>query len=221
MPKGHFERTEAHRKHIAEALKGKPKSAEHNANNSAAQRGKKRSPEQVEKLRQWMLANSPRRGVALSDETKARLSKAKTGRSSLLVRYGIDAEEYARQITAGNRWCHFRKHFASNVNFVSKNNVCADCKSEHYRIYDLRKKYGITPEWFDEKLAEQGGRCAICGGSPSKGDKHLAVDHNHSKGFGPEAVRGLLCHHCNTALERFESDPDWASRATAYLLRYA
>lgn len=55
--------------------------------------------------------------------------------------------------------------------------------------------------------ADQGGVCAICA-EP----RPLVVDHDHAS----DAVRGLLCVPCNSALGRFETK-GWADAAAAYL----
>lgn len=41
----------------------------------------------------------------------------------------------------------------------------------------LLKKYGRSQAWYEEQMAEQGGRCAICGRPPGK--LPLSVDHDH------------------------------------------
>jgi len=60
----------------------------------------------------------------------------------------------------------------------------------------LKRKYGLTPETYDNLLAKQGGVCALCGKPPPDG-KRLAVDHSHSCCPGEttcgECIRGLLC----------------------------
>lgn len=68
-----------------------------------------------------------------------------------------------------------------------------------HRRWTLRTRYGITPEEYDELLARQDGRCAMCREECATG-KRLAVDHDHATG----AVRGLLCHACNRALGVYE-----------------
>jgi hypothetical protein len=94
---------------------------------------------------------------------------------------------------------------------------CKDCRNDQQRgetarTYNLRSRYGIEMAEYDGILLAQGGRCAICN-KKSEG-RSLVVDHNHETG----QVRGLLCHHCNTALGLFRDDPINLSRAADYLL---
>jgi len=67
----------------------------------------------------------------------------------------------------------------------------------------LKRKYGITLEEYDAKLAEQGGVCAICRREP-RPDISLHVDHDHASG----AIRGLLCFRCNVAIGLIAEDHD-------------
>lgn len=81
---------------------------------------------------------------------------------------------------------------------------------------DLRRKYGITIDEFDALLAEQGGKCAICGAaSPGARVKHFNVDHCHETG----RVRGLLCFRCNGGLGSLGDTVEALERAIAYLKR--
>jgi hypothetical protein len=68
----------------------------------------------------------------------------------------------------------------------------------------IKKKYGITPDDYDQMLEDQGGVCTNlnCKSSPPEGG-YLDVDHDHaccpgSKSCG-KCVRGLLCKPCNLA----------------------
>jgi len=76
----------------------------------------------------------------------------------------------------------------------------------------LKRKYGITPERYEELLVEQGGGCGICGRLP-RADIALHVDHDHATG----AIRGLLCFRCNNALGDFEDDYERLAAAVRYL----
>lgn len=58
--------------------------------------------------------------------------------------------------------------------------------------------------------ADQGGRCKICGATPSK---PLNVDHDHDT----DEVRGLLCGFCNTVLGLSLESPDILRRCVLYL----
>lgn len=81
----------------------------------------------------------------------------------------------------------------------------------------LKRVYGLSPEDYDQRLAEQGGVCAICQENRSwnrrEGDV-LVVDHDHNTG----EVRGLLCHPCNQVLGLMREDAARLSAAAAYLI---
>lgn len=90
-------------------------------------------------------------------------------------------------------------------------------KGEIRRNYNLKQLYGITSEWYEAKLLEQGGGCAICQ-AKDRGRKirSLHVDHSHKSSLN----RGILCELCNHAIERLESISNWVEKAEAYLVRY-
>jgi hypothetical protein len=79
----------------------------------------------------------------------------------------------------------------------------------------LKAKYGITQAKYDEMLAAQGGRCAICKGTDfgRKRDSFFAVDHDHATG----SVRGLLCRGCNHLLGVAKDSVAILESAIAYL----
>lgn len=81
--------------------------------------------------------------------------------------------------------------------------------------YFDKLRYGLTPERRAELLAEQDGGCGICRG-PLDGKRRGHVDHDHESG----AVRGLLCHRCNTAIGLLREDPNTLRAAIAYLERH-
>jgi len=171
---------------------------------------------------------------------------------------GFIKEELDAALACGYRWCGGHKQFERVEMFSAKEPRCKEFKNRQIEKYKekwtpeqkqahidgmaswrdtnadrvrrkwLEKKYGVTPEWYEEKLTEQDGHCALCDAvvdnrkMPSfalEGSerKYLLVDHNHETGV----ARGLLCAKCNTALHRVEYVQDWAQRALAYLARYA
>lgn len=62
-----------------------------------------------------------------------------------------------------------------------------------YTNKELKRKYGITLDKYNELLEDQQGVCKICCSNTSR---RLAVDHCHQTGV----IRSLLCSKCNTAL---------------------
>lgn len=79
--------------------------------------------------------------------------------------------------------------------------------SEYHRKRHLRRRYGMSIDEFEKLANRQKGRCGIC-----LKRRRLVVDHDHDEGF----VRGLLCHHCNSALHIIEDNALLAS-AKRYL----
>jgi hypothetical protein len=76
------------------------------------------------------------------------------------------------------------------------------------------RRYGVTPEQYDELLANQSGGCAICC-QPCVSGMRLAVDHDHETGV----VRGLLCMKCNRGLGLFCDQENLLNAAISYLQR--
>jgi len=116
-----------------------------------------------------------------------------------------ERERYARKVGRPVKpvWGHFRK----------------DPQSYHLR-WLLEKRYGITLEQYNEMVALQGGRCAICNKVPagtSHTSRRLAVDHDHAT----NAVRGLLCSTCNTTIGMIEDSPSILDRMRRYLGKHA
>jgi hypothetical protein len=108
--------------------------------------------------------------------------------------------------------------------------VCRECRRPMSREYHrsdaardryYRRAYGITLEWYHEKLAEQSGRCAICRNPPDPNYRphpRLVVDHRHD---GAGRPRGLLCHLCNTGIGLANDDPTRLRALILYLSAHA
>ena len=64
----------------------------------------------------------------------------------------------------------------------------------------IKRKFGITPEFYYEILHSQDNRCAICKTAEPGGRGRFHVDHCHVTG----KIRGLLCFRCNTGITSFE-----------------
>lgn len=85
------------------------------------------------------------------------------------------------------------------------------------KAYHLKDSFGISLECYERKLAEQGGKCAICKTDGSLLKRKLAVDHDHKTG----KIRGLLCGSCNTALGSLKDSFEIVQAAANYLRYHA
>lgn len=113
-----------------------------------------------------------------------------------------------------------------------RNYRCRDCANNSTRAWrdagDNRRKinerskrtnkeraYGLSPDAISALLNSQGGGCAICRKTLAAGTRLCHVDHDHSTRIN----RGILCHHCNTALGLFFDDEVRLQSAIDYLRR--
>ena len=83
----------------------------------------------------------------------------------------------------------------------------------------LKRKYGVTMEWYEDKLKEQKGLCAICSCDSSElrnRDAMFCVDHCHTTG----QPRALLCHKCNAGIGMLKDNPILVARAWTYLQQH-
>lgn len=90
----------------------------------------------------------------------------------------------------------------------------ADGKCNLWRAHMLRK-YGLTPEQYQEMWRQQKGLCKICKTDLNNGVPNL--DHCHTTG----KARGILCHLCNCGLGYFRDRPELCIIAAEYLAEYA
>ncbi len=82
------------------------------------------------------------------------------------------------------------------------------------RQYWLKSQYGLNLEDYNNLVKEQNHKCAICGTDEVDSFKGLLfVDHCHTTG----KIRGLLCHHCNTALGKFKDSESILMKAIEYV----
>jgi len=76
---------------------------------------------------------------------------------------------------------------------------------------ELRKRFGITLEDYNNMLEAQNHKCKICGGTDSH--QALSVDHCHTTG----KIRGLLCTDCNKGIGMFKDNITLLQSAIEYL----
>jgi Recombination endonuclease VII len=137
--------------------------------------------------------------------------------------------EQQRDLAQGSIRCTRCQQFKPRDAFSYGQYWCKRCKAEdqrHRRLADpdraadqtLRQKYGLTLKQYNERLAAQGGGCAICDAKPRLARLH--VDHDHrccpGKKTCGRCFRGIVCYPCNTKLSILESDSEFAVRMRAY-----
>lgn len=140
--------------------------------------------------------------LALSTEVRRELAakmNARKKQNMALLKIN-NPEEYARREGA---WKAYRKEWLKNNR--------ARVRKEQKKNY-LRRKYQLTEEQYELKLASQDGACSICKRLPSEG-LALHVDHSHSTG----AIRDLLCGSCNRGIGIFKDSPSLLRAAAEYL----
>lgn len=91
-------------------------------------------------------------------------------------------------------------------------NYYAKNKQKYHKWY-VRSKYGIEINDYENLLAAQDNKCAICRKPASEITKRLFVDHDHKT----NAVRGLLCSDCNFGLGNFKDSKKLLLSAAKYL----
>lgn len=78
------------------------------------------------------------------------------------------------------------------------------------------RKYGFTPETYEQALKKQDYCCAICK-VKNNNNRDWHVDHDHKTG----KTRGILCHHCNLMLGNAKDKVTILSAGISYLERYS
>jgi hypothetical protein len=121
-------------------------------------------------------------------------------------RYAQDPERYIQMV---QRWQE--KNPERLKEYRKQRNARPEVKRRARDAY-YRRTHGISADDFDRMLAEQNGRCAICGRAPER-EAAMHVDHDHLDGH----VRGLLCIDCNQGIGKLREDPSILLRAVVYL----
>jgi len=79
--------------------------------------------------------------------------------------------------------------------------------------HKLRSTYGIPLGTYEQLLATQQGRCAICGTTDPGGRGDFHIDHCHET----NTIRGLLCHGCNVGIGHLRHSIKLLKAAIHYL----
>lgn len=81
-----------------------------------------------------------------------------------------------------------------------------------FRAANRKSFTGFSPELVQQRMEEQGGRCAICRNELQPG-KRTHADHCHETG----TCRGMLCRDCNWALGWMKDSPERMRAAADYI----
>jgi len=112
-------------------------------------------------------------------------------------------------------WCKVCSYAAQKERRRNTPKTAASRKARY--ATNIKSKYGITIEQYDEKFEAQDGLCAICGKPETRTHKgvpmRLCVDHNHDTG----EVRKLLCFKCNFAVGLVYEDHDILLKLSEYI----
>jgi hypothetical protein len=91
---------------------------------------------------------------------------------------------------------------------------------EYYRVNkdvwrkgQLKRLYGLTLDEYQDMLAKQNGKCAICAVHEDSVTRKFSVDHDHKTG----KIRGLLCNNCNTGIGNLRDSIELLEQAIRYL----
>jgi hypothetical protein len=121
-------------------------------------------------------------------------------------RYEADPGKHIARVQA------WQRENKEHVNAYQRRNNARPERKRRARDAYYRRTFGISADDFDALLAQQGGRCAICGKRPER-DASLHLDHCHDTG----AIRGILCLSCNQGLGLFGDDVALLDAASRYL----
>lgn len=105
-------------------------------------------------------------------------------------------------------WCKLCKQAEQRRNYTT----------EKGRAQWLKRKFGLTPEAYQELLASVDHKCQICGADEGASKRNrkwtaLSIDHVHES----DEIRGVLCDRCNPGIGMFKDDPELLEAAAAYL----
>ena len=132
--------------------------------------------------------------------------------------------ECGLELVVGDNWTEHRERTGKNI--------CSPCNrlsvkewreknpervKNQTRRSQLKTKYGITVEAYDNMYEIQGGCCDICGRHQTEFQNRLAVDHDHETG----AVRSLLCASCNSGIGKLGDDIATVREALNYLIKHS
>ncbi|MGW9426659.1 endonuclease domain-containing protein [Streptomyces decoyicus] len=133
----------------------------------------------------------------------AHYKQVAAGNEPTRIRARRTAQEVARMRASGYGRCYECEEVVAVERFRTSggtglSGVCNDCQNIRTRL----ARFKMTKHDYDELLAFQGGKCAVCTSDEPLGKyDEWHIDHNHAccpRGTTcGECVRGILCSECN------------------------
>lgn len=113
----------------------------------------------------------------------------------------------------------WRKNNSEKLREYSLKKNALEHTKKRMQRYRLKKRYGITTDYWNQMLIKQDNKCGICridmktfvNNIPRETVLH--VDHDHVTG----KIRGLLCSTCNKLLGLAKENPVFLRVAASYL----
>jgi len=153
------------------------------------------------------------KGIPMSEEQRAVLSEARkayykrnpTGGWSKFCKNGHEKALYGDPHRCRKCWEIYYAANKDRLSRIAKERWAKgraegrlDSRRTAWRLKGILNPDGspFTIQDYNLAFQIQGGMCKICGAHQSSQSRALCADHDHATGF----FRGILCHHCNSAL---------------------
>ena len=142
--------------------------------------------------------------------------KQKKGKDGLLSQCKNCRREYSKKYNEENpekykentkKWQEKNKEYLKEWRKKNK---------ENRKIYQLKRRFRISIEEYNQMFNKQNGRCAICGIHQLKLKRTLCVDHNHKT----KEIRELLCVNCNIGIGHLKENPFILLKTIKYLKKH-
>ncbi|MCI0563882.1 MAG: endonuclease VII domain-containing protein [Nitrososphaera sp.] len=172
----------------------------------------KQDPEKLKSQRRAQYERAKARGATVN-RSKAYYQANKERIKAKVKEYAANNKDKIKAASAA----YYQEHAEKIKAKVKAWKILNPADPLQKRKHQLKLKYDMTLEEFDERLDAQDGRCMICKTDTPGGRGRFHVDHNHVT----DQVRDLLCYECNTGLGKFKESTDLLQKAIDYLNRHA
>lgn len=187
VPRGMYVRTDAYRQKQREAMARRENPGLHKSDETRRKIG------------------DAQRGKPKSEEFRLKCRERAKGRPSpMLGRKHTD--EFVQMK---------RKAWSGEGHPKWKGGIVKALGKSQYSVSLRRKKNGFSIELYDQRLAAQDGKCAICCVELTTGlrEQSASADHCHAT----NTPRGILCKRCNWMIGHAKDNPETLRKAAEYL----